>query len=147
MNKQMSRRSFLAAGALGVAASASGIRTAFAQTSGVIAPQDMVLVNGKIYTMDASKRVVSQLVIRDGRFVAAGNNVAGQAGNLKRIDVKGKTVIPGIIDAHNHIVLVGNRPGWHVLMEDVFTLPDVVKRYQAKAADVPRGEFITTIGP
>src|SRR4029077_16249798 len=51
------------------------------------------------------------------------------------------------IEAHDHIVLVGNRPGRHVLMEDVFTLQDVVKRYQLKAADVPSGEFITTIGP
>ena len=144
MDKNISRRTFLATGPLGlVSLRINGL----AQTSGVISPQDMVLVNGKIYTMDASKRVVSQVVIRNGRFAAAGNNVAGQAGNLKRIDLKGKTVVPGIIDAHNHIVLVGNRPGWHVLMEDVFTVPDAIKRYQAKVAEVPRGEFITTVGP
>jgi predicted amidohydrolase YtcJ len=54
---------------------------------------------------------------------------------------------PGLIDAHDHIVLVGNRPGWHVPAEDVFTLPEVVARYQAKAAGVPAGEFVTTVGP
>src|SRR6185503_8718957 len=84
-------------------------------------------------------------LIRNGRFAAVGNNVAAQG--VKRIDLKGRTVIPGLIDAHDHIVLVGNRPGWHVLQEDVFTIPDAVKRYQAKAAEVPAGEFITTVGP
>src|SRR6185295_129985 len=91
-------------------------RGAAAAATGAITPQDMVLVNGKIYTMDASKRVVSQVLIRNGRFAAVGNNVAAQG--VKRIDLKGRTVIPGIIDAHDHIVLVGNRPGWHVLQED-----------------------------
>src|SRR5205085_2860643 len=107
--------------------------------------QDMALINGKIYTMDGTKRVVSQVLIQNGRFTAVGNNVT--RGNVKVVDLKGRTVIPGLIDAHDHIVLVGNRPGWHVLQEDVFTLPDVIKRYQAKAAEVPAGEFITTIGP
>ena len=65
---------------------------------------------------------------------------------LKVVDLKGHTFVPGLIDAHDHIVLVGNRPGWHVLLEDVFTLQDVVKRYQAKAAGIPPGEFITTAG-
>ena|SRR5437867_5849449 len=50
-------------------------------------------------------------------------------------------------EAHDHIVLVGNRPGRHVLLEDVFTVQDVVKRYEARAAETPADEFITTIGP
>ena len=63
------------------------------------------------------------------------------------MDVGGRTVIPGIIDAHNHIVLVGNRPGWHTGMEHVFTIADAVAAYQARAATVPPGEFVTTVGP
>jgi predicted amidohydrolase YtcJ len=113
----------------------------------VAAAQDMALINGRIYTMDGSRRVVSQVLIQNGRFTAVGDNAARQRGNARVIDLKGKTAVPGLIDAHNHIVLVGNRPGWHVLMEDVFTIQDVVKRYQTRSGGVPRGEFITTIGP
>ena len=109
-------------------------------------PQDLALVNGKIHTMDGSKRVVSRALIQNGRFTAVGNNVAAPRG-VRVIDLKGRTAIPGLIEAHDHIVLVGNRPGRHVLLEDVFTLPEVVKRYQSKAAETPAGEFITTIGP
>jgi imidazolonepropionase-like amidohydrolase len=54
---------------------------------------------------------VSQVWIRNGRFAGVGNNLSTQ-GNPRRVDLRGRTVIPGIVDAHNHIVLVGNRPGW-----------------------------------
>ena len=115
------------------------------QAAAAPAAQDIVLVNGRIHTMDRTRRVVPQLLIRNGRFAAVGDRVPRR--DARVIDLKGRTVIPGIVDAHDHIVLVGNRPGWHVLAEDVFTVPDAVARYQAKAASVPAGEFITTIGP
>jgi hypothetical protein len=103
-------------------------------------------VNGKIHTMDAQNRVVSQALIQNGRFTAIGNNVAIPRG-VKRVDLKGKTALPGLIDAHNHIVLVGNRPGWHTPLEHVFTIPDAIAALKARSAAVPAGEFITTVGP
>ena len=92
--------------------------------------------------MDAANRIVSQALIQNGRFAAVGNNVSIPR-NVRRIDLKGKTVIPGIIDAHNHIVLVGNRPGWHTPLEHVFTIPDAIAALKARSAGVPAGEFIT----
>src|SRR5262245_64445085 len=97
--------------------------------------------------MDATNRVVSQLWIRNGRFAAVGNNIRGQAGNARAVDLKGKPVIPGIIDAHNHIVLVGNRPGWHTPLEHVLTIPDAIAALKTRSATVPAGGFITTVGP
>ena len=154
--KTISRRTFLASGAaFGTAAglgSRVGLAHAPAQARGTTASasgpiEDIALVNGKIHTMDGSKRVVSQALIRNGRFAAVGNNAASPRGGIKVIDLKGHTAVPGLLEAHDHIVLVGNRPGRHVLLEDVFTLPEVVKRYQSVAAQVEPGEFITTIGP
>ena len=108
---------------------------------------DLMLVNGKIHTMDPSNRVVSQALIQNGRFTAVGNKVSAPRGNVRRVDLKGKTVIPGIIDAHNHIVLVGNRPGWHTPLEHVFTIAEAIAALKTRSADVPAGEFITTVGP
>src|SRR5689334_18919575 len=96
--------------------------------------------------MDANRQVVSQVLIRNGRFAAVGNNVPRQ-GNVRTINLMGKTVIPGLIDAHNHIVLVGNRPGWHTPLEHVLSIPEAIAALKARVADVPRGEFITTVGP
>jgi predicted amidohydrolase YtcJ len=109
--------------------------------------RDLALINGRIHTMDATNRVVSQALIRNGRFVAVSNNVGVQANTMRVVNLQGKTVIPGIIDAHNHIVLVGNRPGWHTPLEHVFTIPDAVAVLKARAAVVPAGEFITCVGP
>ncbi len=108
--------------------------------------RDLALVNGKIHTMDGANRVVSSALIRNGRFVDVGSGLGAQGGNVKVINLQGKTVIPGIVDSHNHIVLVGNRPGHHVIVEDLFSIPDVIARYQLASRNVPEGEFITTIG-
>src|SRR5215831_20485894 len=150
MKNDFSRRRFLggaAAAALGHALDVEGL---LAQAPPAAAPDDaadLLLVNGSIHTMDAANRVVSQVVIRNGRFAAVGNNVPAPGRGVRRFDLKGKTVIPGLVDAHNHIVLVGNRPGWHTPLEHVFTIPDAITALKKRAAGVPPGEFITTVGP
>ena len=96
--------------------------------------------------MDSTNRVVSQLLIRNGRFTAVGDNLTIPA-NIRTTNLQGRTVIPGLIDAHDHIVLVGNRPGWHTLLEHVFTIPDAIAELKTRSAEVPRDEFITTVGP
>jgi len=136
---EISRRTFLGS-ATALALSGLDSSTLLGQ-----ATQPLLLVNGKIHTMDASTRVVSQVLIENGRFAAVGDNVAARG--ARRIDLRGRTVIPGIIDAHNHIVLVGNRPGWHTPLEHVFTIDEAVAALKARSAGVPRGEFITTVGP
>ena len=142
----LSRRQFIgAASAIALGRLSSAIRLD-AQTPGNGA-SDLGLINGRIHTMDPANRVVSQVLIRNGRFAAVGNNVVRRGGGLRVEDLRGRTVIPGIIDAHNHIVLVGNRPGWHTPLEHVLTIPDAIAVLKARAAGVPAGEFITTVGP
>src|SRR5262252_2998590 len=145
----LSRRQFIggaAAAAIGMAGPGR-VGEFYAQTrpSTTDEVRDLALINGKIHTMDGDRRVVSQLLIRNGRFAGVGNNIA--RGNVKTVNLMGKTVIPGIIDAHNHIVLVGTRPGWHTPLEHVFTIPEAIAALNKRAGGVPRGEFITTVGP
>jgi predicted amidohydrolase YtcJ len=145
-----SRRGFLAGAGIAALGHTLGLDRLLAQTPRapvLDAAADLLLVNGSIHTMDAANRVVSQVVVRNGRFAAVGNNLPAQGRGVRRIDLKGKTVIPGLIDAHNHIVLVGNRPGWHTPLEHVFTIPDAVAALKKRAAGVPAGEFVTTVGP
>ena len=108
--------------------------------------EGLLITNGRIHTMDGSDRIVEEVLIKNGRFVEMGRHLP-RNDKVPVVDVGGRTVIPGIVDAHNHIVLVGNRPGWHTGMEHVFTIAEAVAAYQARAATVPPGEFVTTIGP
>ena len=109
---------------------------------------DTVLINGKIHTMDDENTVVSSVSITDGRFAEVGHASRGRHGpNTKVIDLRGRTVVPGIIDNHNHIVLMGNRPGFHTPLENALSIQDVQKIYAARAAGLPnRDAWITTIG-
>jgi predicted amidohydrolase YtcJ len=105
---------------------------------------DIILQNGQIHTMDGQNRVVSSLAIKDGRFLSVGDAHPGP--RTKMIDLGGRTVVPGIIDNHNHIVLMGNRPGYHTPLENANSIPDVQELYKARAASAPVGAWITTIG-
>jgi predicted amidohydrolase YtcJ len=143
MRGYLSRRGFLGSAGAALALGprlASGRGRPWRQDAGSLA-----LVNGRIHTMDAGDRIVSGVLVRNGRFSGIGDGLGDQADRV--IDLGGQTVIPGLIDAHNHIVLVGNRPGWHTPLEHVRTIPDAVSALVARSREVPPGEFITTIGP
>jgi predicted amidohydrolase YtcJ len=136
----ISRRAFLGS-ATAFALGSLDIHSALGQTQ----EPPLLLVNARIHTMDPANRVVSQVLIENGRFAAVGDGLAARG--ARRVDLRGRTAIPGIIDAHNHIVLVGNRPGWHTPLEHVFTIADAIAELKTRSLTVPRGEFITTVGP
>jgi len=115
----------------------------------------LVLYNGKIHTMDANNTIATVIAINDGQIVYVGNSQAdalrqGNFGaaltNVHSIDLHGRMAIPGLIDCHNHFVLLGNRPGYHTPLEQSYSIADVQATYRRRATTVPKGEFITTIG-
>ena len=66
---------------------------------------DIVLVNGKIFTSDTNKLFVQAIAIKGNKILATGGNAAIQklaSSRTKTIDLKGKTVVPGINDQHDH---------------------------------------------
>src|SRR3954463_2507083 len=74
-------------------------------TPALAQPADMVLRGGKIITVDNAWHVAQALAIRDGRFVAIGDDatIARYVGpNTQTIEPAGKTVVPGLIDSHLH---------------------------------------------
>jgi len=145
---RFTRRDFIQTAAAAAASTARGARAARAAKPSDMPPghtdADLILQNGRIHTMDAQNTVVSALGIRDGRFIQVGDPHPGP--RTRVIDLRGRTVVPGIIDNHNHIVLMGNRPGYHTPLENAYSIPDVQAIYAARAAGIPRGAWITTIG-
>src|SRR5215467_3584012 len=146
--KKLSRRQLLAGSvAVGVSA-AVGLRTGVSavQQSGAAAADELVLVNGKIHTMDGKNTIAQSISMRNGRFVNVGGAAPKRGPGIRIIDLKGRTVVPGIIDNHNHIVLMGNRPGYHTPLENALSIRDVQEIISARAKRIPQDSWITTIG-
>ena len=80
----------------------------FVLVAGMLCAQsDLILTNGKIITVDERFSIAQAVAIRGDRIVATGTNqeIAQTAGpNTRRIDLKGKAVIPGLIDNHMHLL-------------------------------------------
>ena len=143
-----SRRRFLSAAVASSLAIAADARIAVAQQP--VAPAatvpDLLLTNGRIHTMDARNSVVDSVAIRGGRFLAVGGRMPSRAAGTRVIDLRGRTVIPGIIDAHNHFVNLGNRPGYHTILENARSIRDIQQTLADRRRDVPANEFITAMG-
>jgi predicted amidohydrolase YtcJ len=108
--------------------------------------RDLVLVNGKIHTMDDENSVVRSVRMRNGRFIAVGRD-ANEGPDAKVIDLRGRTVVPGLLESHTHFVSLANRPGYHVASLELATnIAEVQEMLAARRKDVPPGQFITAMG-
>ncbi|MGA2880183.1 MAG: amidohydrolase family protein [Bryobacteraceae bacterium] len=105
--------------------------------------RDLRLVNGKIVTMDARNSVLSSVTIQDGRFDFSGGKLSPCT---KTINLHGRTAVPGLIDNHNHIVLLGIRPGYDTRLETAASIQDIQAAIAVRAKSVPAGKFITAMG-
>jgi predicted amidohydrolase YtcJ len=108
--------------------------------------RDLLLTNGKIHTMDGSDAVVESVRVIGDRFAAVGRDRLGATACTEVVNLKGRTVVPGLIDNHNHIVLLGLRPGHDTRLESAQSIADVQQLIRARAAELPAGEWITAIG-
>jgi len=109
--------------------------------------RDLRLTNGRFVTMDRQGSTATEVTIQDGRFTAVGPRGNQRLSPCTReINLRGRTVVPGLIDNHNHIVLLGIRPGYHTPLEGAASIAEVQTVIKARAKGVPAGGFITSMG-
>ena len=143
----VSRRDLLKATLAGAAAyvggsALAGVHLDAAQRGTPVA--DSLLANGKF--VDGRGVVGSAMTIRNGRIVAIGE--ARALGSATRtIDLGGRTVVPGLFDAHVHYTRAGVNPGYEARrIERAFSIAELQEAIATRAASVPSGAFITCIG-
>ena len=142
-----SRRGFLATSAGAAAAIGSGALLS-AQTPAAVAGDEitLALVNGRIHTLDAANTIVNSVTIRNGRFVAVGGRPPKAGRSVRVIDLHGRTVVPGLVEPHIHIVSLANRPGYHTILENTTSIREVQAALAARRKDAPAGAWITSMG-
>lgn len=123
----------------------------YAATPNVLAP-DLIMFNGKILTVDKDFSIAEAAAVKNGKIVAVGTSqtitdLKGSA--TKMLDLKGDTVLPGIIDNHMHLTrYVFSKPPY---MLDLFyptvkSLKDVQEQLRAAVAVKKPGEWILGAG-
>lgn len=103
--------------------------------------------NGRILTMEDGDPVYEALATRAGRVLRAGTlaEVRAAAGaGAEEIDLRGASVMPGIVDTHPHVIHFGVIEGAAVDIKDATSHDDIVRRIAARAATTPKGEWIMT---
>jgi len=109
---------------------------------------DLVLLNAKIYTMEPSRPTASALAILGDRIIYVGDSDGARqlvGPKTKVVDLEGKTVIPGLIDTHVHMMSFGRSLGW-VDLRDARSVSELVSRLRERAESTPAGRWIVGYG-
>lgn len=130
--------------AKGAAAScAMAVLAACAASSNDRVMADVIYLNGKIVTVDARSSVAQAIAVKDGKFLAVGTSdeVMAQKGPAtKVVDLRGRTVIPGLADSHVHGA--GGGPG--VDLSQVRSLTELFAKVSDAAAKAHAGDVIVS---
>jgi hypothetical protein len=116
-----------------------------AQQSG---PVDLVFINGNIYTANDKQPRAEALAVRGDRIVFVGSNTAVkryQGPRTRVIDLRGATVLPGLTDAHCHLIGIGQRE-MTLNLEGITSLEDFLAKVKARVDQAKPGEWITGRG-
>jgi predicted amidohydrolase YtcJ len=127
---------------------------AFASASAFAQSADIVLVNGRIHTLDAKSTVAEAIAIRGERIVAVGAFAKVKpliAKSTRVIDLKGGTVVPGLIDSHMHAIRAALSFSTEVNWIGTRSVREALDRLSAKARSLdaaakPEGWLIVAGG-
>jgi predicted amidohydrolase YtcJ len=137
------RRSVMA----GLGAFAAGLGGAAVQAQeGTV---DVILFNGRITTLDRQNPQAQAVAIRGDRFVAAGTeqDIMRLAGpGTRRIDLKGRRVIPGLIDSHMHVIRGGLNYNMELRWDGVRSLADAMRMLKEQVARTPAPQWVRVVG-
>jgi len=119
--------------------------TALAQAgAGTKLVADLIITNARIYTADDARPVVEAVAVAGGKVLFSGNAAGALAlkGAATRVvDLGGRTVIPGMVDAHGHVAGLGD--ALHIVdLTGTTSYDEVVARVVERAKQTPKGQWV-----
>jgi predicted amidohydrolase YtcJ len=105
---------------------------------------DIVICCGKVLTIDREFSIKSAVAIKDGKIIAVGGDeILRKYTAPKRIDLKGRVLLPGFMDTHLHLIPVAHRD---IDMRDVTSIGQLQNLVRQKAKELGDGQWITGNG-
>ena len=121
-----------------------GLAGAAVPAFAVVIEPDLILHNANIHTIDPANPHAQAIAITRGRFLAVGSNdeiLRLAAGSARKIDLGGKTVVPGFIDAHTHPAMSGLKHLREVDC-DLRSISAIQEAIRKRAAITPPGQWV-----
>ncbi|MBO9708047.1 MAG: amidohydrolase [Caulobacter sp.] len=110
---------------------------------------DLILTNARFTTLDRANPAPEAVAITDGHFSAVGDEgdiLATRGPATQVLDLKGRRVIPGLIDSHMHIIRGGLNYNMELRWDGVPTLADAMAMLKKQAANTPPPQWVRVVG-
>ena len=110
---------------------------------------DIIFHNARITTLDRSQPAASAVAIQDGKFVAVGRDediLRLGDGSTRKVDLKGRGVLPGLIDNHTHVIRGGLNYNLELRWDGVRSLADAMEMLRQQVAITPAPQWVRVVG-
>jgi predicted amidohydrolase YtcJ len=121
------------------------VRILFFSVAALAADADLILHNGKVLTVDRNFTVAQAIAVKNGKIARVGTSAAvlkaERGANTRVVDLQGKTVLPGLIDAHVHAIGAGLSE-WKAKLPPLDSIGDIQNFIKERARTTPAGDWI-----
>ena len=110
-----------------------------------MAEPDFILHNGRVLTLDPARPEAQAFSVRDGRIAAVGDSadiLRARGRETRILDAGGRTVTPGVFDAHPHMDREGLKARGGIAIEGLASVAEIVEAVREAASWTPAGEWI-----
>ncbi|MEZ4963511.1 MAG: amidohydrolase [Saprospiraceae bacterium] len=110
---------------------------------------DIIIINGKMTTLDDDNMNAEAVAIADNKILSVGNNMQVQKFKSNKtvlIDAKGKTIIPGLFDTHLHVIRGGRFYNAELRWDGVKSLKRALEMLKEQAERTPVGQWVRVVG-
>jgi predicted amidohydrolase YtcJ len=109
----------------------------------------LIVYNAKIHTLDSQNTIAEAIAISNGKIVKIGSSeevLKLKLKNVKKVDAKGKTLIPGIFDSHLHVIRGGRFYNSELRWDGVRSLKRALQMLKEQAERTPEGQWVRVVG-
>jgi predicted amidohydrolase YtcJ len=107
---------------------------------------DLIFTNGSVYTVDTDRSWASSVAVADGKVIAVGTDIqmdSLKGSSTRTVDLQGRTMMPGIIDVHNHHTRGGQADLYETNIPPTLSFEQVLAVVSKRASEIAPGEWIS----